>query len=126
MVRSGGFTGLTLVATLTSDGEVACVECARTFSRTLSKEDLLAVVPPSDLKAALVGNSTVKAIKPGEKVKIAPPVLCRDCFVTRMTVQHRDSNGKVETFFVSWDDVTASGAPAELVKLANSIVSLMK
>jgi hypothetical protein len=64
-------------------------------------------------------------VKPGEKVALVPS-LCRDCFVTRMVVQHRDSIGKVETYFVSWDDVTAVGAPPELVKLAGNIVPLAK
>jgi len=125
MVRSGGFAGITFTATLTSEGKIACIECVRNFSMDFSKEDLIAIVPSSDLKAALVSNSTVKAVKPGEKMTILTS-MCRDCFVTRMTVQHRDASGNVQTFFASWDDVTASGAPAELVRLANSIASLVK
>jgi hypothetical protein len=127
MVRSGGFAGRTLTATATSDGTLTCFSCADgTKSRSLSSEDLRAIVPTGDLKAALAGNSTVKAVKPGEKLALLPSGLCRDCFVTRMIVQHRDSQGKVETYLASWDDVTAAGAPAELVRLAGALSSLAK
>jgi hypothetical protein len=127
MVRSGGFAGSMLTATLTSDGKVACLSCAdRNVVRALPREDLLAIVPSSDMKAAFAGNKSVREIKPGQKVTLAPSASCRDCLVTVMTVQHRDGKGKVKTYLVSWDDLSASGAPAELVQLAKSIVTQVR
>ena len=125
IVRSGGFAGVTLSATLASDGKLGCASCA-SQPKVLSREDLLSILPSPDLKTALVGNSTVRTVKPGDKISVLPLSVCGDCFVTRVTLQHRDDSGNIETFFVAWDDVTAAGAPADIVRLANSIASLVK
>jgi len=127
VVRSGGFMGQMLTLTLTSEGKLGCISCADAgVSRTLSNEALVAVAPAFDPRALLVSQSTVKVVKPGQSVALDLSPWCRDCFVTRITVQHRDSDGKVKTYAASWDDVTAAGVPVDLVKLANSIVSLVK
>jgi hypothetical protein len=127
LVRSGGLTGGTVTATLTSEGKLECQACAGgNFSRNLSPQALLTIAPSFDPKTSFAGSSVVKVVKPGEKIPRSLTSLCRDCFVTRMTVQQRDAEGKVETYFVYWDDVTAGGVPAALVQLAKDLVLLGK
>jgi hypothetical protein len=127
MIRSGGLTGGTVTATLTSEGRLECQACdGRNVSKNLSRQALQTIAPSFDPKTSFAGSSVVKVVKPGQKVPRSFTSLCRDCFVTRITVQHRDAEGKVETYFAYWDDVTAAGVPAELVKLAKDMVSLGK
>jgi hypothetical protein len=111
VIRTGGFSGSPLDVTLTSQGALSCENT--TCPKVVSADTLQAMNPAFDPKSIASAKSTLSD-------------LCQSCFVTRLTVKHRDSGGKVHTHFVFWDDVTAARAPAELVKLARELVSLSK
>jgi len=126
IVRSGGFTGARLVATLTSDARLTCFSCAESsVTRVLSAEAFQAAVPVLDPRA-FADKPSLKRVKPGDQVRAGRSGSCSDCFVTSVFLQHRDSDGKVVTYFASWDDITASQIPPELIKLANGIGSLVR
>jgi len=126
IVRVGGFSGTRLVATLTSDARLTCFSCAESsVTRTLSAEAFQAAIPVFDPRA-FADKPALKRVKPGDQVRASRSGACSDCFVTSVFLQHRDPDGKVVTYFASWDDVTASQIPPELIKLANGIGSLVR
>jgi hypothetical protein len=111
VIRTGGFLGSPLDVTLTSQGTLTCENTA--CAKVVSADILQAMNPAFDPKTMT-------------SVKSALSDLCQSCFVTRMTVKHRDTEGKVHTYFAFWDDATAARAPAALVQLAREIVSLTR
>ena len=111
VIRTGGFSGSLLDAMLTSQGTLTCQ--SRDCPKAVSAETIQAMSPVFDPKTMSSAKSQLSG-------------LCQSCFVTRLTVKHRDSDGKVHSYFVFWDDLTAARAPAGLVKLARDIVSLAK
>ena len=113
VIRTGGFAGVMLDIEVSSEGRVACKSSTKNCAGTVTGNALRALAPSIDPNS--MQNNTWSLTD-----------ACRDCFVTRITVQHRDSEGKVQTYFAYWDDVTAARVPSELVRLASSVVSLNK
>jgi hypothetical protein len=111
VIRTGGFAGFDLDAMLTSQGMLTCENSA--CPKAISADTLQTMTPVFDPRTMGSAKSALSS-------------LCQSCLVTRMTVKHRDSEGKVHTYFVFWDDLTAGRSPAALVKLARDIVSLAK
>ena len=123
--RSGGFAGTHLEVTVNSERKLHCAVCKTgEQSRTLPQAAFESATPSFSFGIAPVSVDPQADSLPSSSG--LPVSFCRDCFVTHITIQRRDANGKIETYAATWDDVTASAAPAEFVKLAKTIIDLAK
>jgi hypothetical protein len=123
--RSGGFAGVSLESTVNSERTLDCTICkSDQVSRTLSQLAFQSATPSFSFGIAPVSlDSQAGTLPPATH----PPLsVCRDCFVTHITIQRRDPGGTIETYAATWDDVTARSAPAEFVTLAKTIIDLTK
>lgn len=123
LTRTGGFAGISIALTLTSEGKFACPACTnQTISRTLSQRDLRSVTPSFNFASVADGNTAAIPTPVSEPLF----TMCSDCISTRITIQRRDSAGKIETYTRSWNDVSVSTVQPEFIKLADTILSLAK
>ena len=111
IIRTGGLTGSPLDISITSEGGVKCASPDSKCPKSISGTDLQALTALVDPKVLRNSKSSLSD-------------LCRDCFVTRITVGHRDDKGKVRTYFAYFDDVTAAKAPFQLVRIATTVAAL--
>ena len=111
LIRTGGLAGRSLDISITSTGDVKCTPPEGACS--ISQNDLRNLAALVDPKLLRNSKSTLSDD-------------CRDCFVNRITVGHRDEKGKVQTYFAYFDDVTAAKAPFQMVRIALSVGDLKK
>lgn len=112
VVRTGGIAGTLLDVTVNSEGKLKCVSSdSKVCVEALSPDVLEATSRLAVSKNISERKSTLSAS-------------CRDCFVTRITVRRREEGGKAKTYFAYWDDLTATSAPFDLVRLATAVVAL--
>jgi hypothetical protein len=110
VIRTGGVAGQSVDIAISSQGALKCSSAENKCPKEISAKDL------QDL-AALVDPRMLR------NSKSSLSDLCKDCFVTRVTVGHRDEKGKVQTYFAYFDDVTAAKAPFQMVRIATSLLN---
>lgn len=49
---------------------------------------------------------------------------CNDCLTTTLVIRRRDAAGVQQTTIASWDDVTRSSAPREVIRLYEALIAL--
>lgn len=106
VIRTGGLTGQSVDIAISSQGGLKCSSSENRCPKEISARDLQDLAALVDPKALRNSKSSLSD-------------LCNDCFVTRITVGHRDEKGKVQTYFAYFDDVTAAKAPFQLVRIAS-------
>jgi len=120
--RSGGFAGGSVTVTVNSEKKLNCTACEKEpISRTLSENAFRSAIP-----SFTFGIPPIPDDVPRSQSDLPPISFCLDCFSTHITIQRRNAEGKIETYAATWNDVTAASAPAEFVKLANTILALAK
>jgi Fe-S cluster biogenesis protein NfuA len=112
VIRTGGFDGRTVDVAVRSTGAVRCAlsgTCTGDLSGNSlqSINALVAPVPIPEIKSELSGA-------------------CNDCFITRITMRRRESDGTEKIYFAYWDDVTMTRAPSELVRIAQAALALQR
>jgi hypothetical protein len=94
----------------------------------VSSEGRKACSPPSRCIKDFVPSvfkPLVDAIRPGYVTIVRPPVsLCNDCFVTTVVIRRRDGNGVHHVFTATWDDVTRSVIPPEVIQIYEAVLRL--
>ena len=114
VMQSGGLAGQSQDVAVTSVGELSCLP---------ESEGRCAKVKSGDVVQSIVGLMDPKLFR-NSKSSLGDS--CRDCIVTSITIGRRDEKGKVETYFAYWDDVTASKAPFQLVRIATTLMASVK
>ena len=68
-----------------------------------------------------------------EMVQSVPPVdtpvvigVCNDCLSRTIVIRHRDTHGTERIYRASWNDVTMSGVPREILQIYDAVVALRK
>jgi hypothetical protein len=113
VIRTGGFDGRTVDVAVRSTGEVRCALSSGACTGDLSGNSLQSIsalvtpVPMPEIKSELSG-------------------VCNDCFITRITMRRRESDGTEKIYFAYWDDVTMTRAPSELVRIAQAALALQR
>jgi hypothetical protein len=109
---SGGITGgSSRDFALSSRGRIVCDspkdDCPRRFSRA-TLQSFFQDVPLA-----------------GQAVPVpSVPSLCSDCVTKTMVVRRRDPQGIEQTFTASWNVLTASTVPPEVMRLYKAVVSV--
>jgi len=115
ITTSGGFDGRGKGnLTLTSIGELVCSLPGRPCGG--AKVSVSALQPLTQL---LVSADTSKWVQP------ANLMLCMDCYITSVTFSRWES-GTLRVLRFSWNDVTRSSMPTELVRVTDLAFSLAK
>jgi hypothetical protein len=119
--RSGGIAGVSLTVTVNSEKKLNCTSCQKELTRTLSETEFRSTIPSFSFEIAPIPDDLPRA-----QANSTPISFCMDCFSTHITIQRRNDEGKIETYAATWNDLTTGSAPAEFVKLANTILALAK
>jgi len=113
IIQTGGIKGgLLLDITATSGGKLTCFPSEKNCGKVLSGNPLQGL--------------TLLASKPLGKIESKLSDACKDCIVTRITLQRREANGKTPTYFAYWDDTSAANTSPELVSIAQTVIALSK
>lgn len=112
ITTGGGFTGRGRGnVTLTSQGNLACLQTLRPCDSKLVDDKLRPIAQlvssfdPSKWDSTPAGNS-----------------FCNDCYTTTVTFARRDG-GKLKVARLSWDDMTQSKVPPDMVKIVEMALS---
>ena len=110
VIRSGGLaTESSSDLTVSSLGELTCLPKAD-CSRRLTSDQIQAISVLAT-KRMSDSDSTIN-------------LACSHCFITGITLHHRDLNGKVRKYFAHWNYLTSSRVSQELVQLAKTIIQI--
>ena len=110
VLTSGGLTGRGAGnATLTSTGSLN--------GNPLTKEK---IEPLMQLVAAFDTSKWPKSAAP--QGPVPTPSFCMDCIKTQVTLVRREG-GSLKVFSHSWDDITKSNAPPDVVRLAEMVLT---
>ena len=114
VTQSGGLLAESVIdITVNSSGDLKCLSSREATCDTPVSDDVLQAISQLALK----------------KIPESKPQLggaCTHCLLTRITLNQRDSRGKVSKYFAYWDALSAGQTSKELVQLARVVLSLSK